>query len=48
MSKLEDDDKFNECCEFKLRWFTPTVEIPLCGHATLASATVIFKCCGKF
>ena len=22
-----------------LRWFTPTVEIPLCGHATLASAT---------
>lgn len=23
---------------FSLRWFTPTVEIPLCGHATLASA----------
>lgn len=24
-----------------IRWFTPTVEVPLCGHATLASATVI-------
>ncbi len=22
---------------FDLRWFTPTVEIPLCGHATLAA-----------
>lgn len=26
---------------FDLRWFTPTVEIPLCGHATLASAFVL-------
>jgi len=25
-----------------LRWFTPTVEVDLCGHATLASAWVIF------
>jgi PhzF family phenazine biosynthesis protein len=25
-----------------LRWFTPTVEIDLCGHATLASAHVLF------
>ena len=24
--------------DFRLRWFTPTVEIDLCGHATLASA----------
>src|SRR3546814_12785502 len=24
-----------------LRWFTPPVEVPLCGHATLASAWVI-------
>src|SRR5687768_12478120 len=23
---------------FDLRWFTPAVEVPLCGHATLASA----------
>jgi PhzF family phenazine biosynthesis protein len=28
--------------DFELRWFTPEVEINLCGHATLASAYVIF------
>lgn len=27
---------------FPLRWFTPTVEIDLCGHATLATAQVLF------
>ncbi|MEO6852190.1 MAG: PhzF family phenazine biosynthesis protein [Mucilaginibacter sp.] len=27
---------------FKLRWFTPELEIDLCGHATLASAHIIF------
>jgi PhzF family phenazine biosynthesis protein len=27
--------------DWELRWFTPTVEVPLCGHATLASACVI-------
>jgi PhzF family phenazine biosynthesis protein len=27
---------------YDLRWFTPTVEVDLCGHATLASAFVIF------
>ncbi len=26
---------------FGLRWFTPTVEVPLCGHATLASGHVL-------
>jgi PhzF family phenazine biosynthesis protein len=29
--------------EYKLRWFTPKVEIKLCGHATLATAHVIFE-----
>ncbi len=28
---------------YQLRWFTPTFEIPLCGHATLASGFVIFE-----
>ena len=28
---------------FGLRWFTPAVEVPLCGHATLASAHVLFS-----
>jgi len=27
---------------FHIRWFTPTVEVNLCGHATLASAFVVF------
>ena len=27
---------------FGLRWFTPAMEVPLCGHATLASAHVLF------
>ena len=28
--------------EWDLRWFTPTVEVDLCGHATLAPADVLF------
>ncbi|HEX5137605.1 MAG TPA: PhzF family phenazine biosynthesis protein [Planctomycetota bacterium] len=27
---------------YRLRWFTPTTEVDLCGHATLASAHVLF------
>jgi len=37
---VKDDDGF------ELRWFTPTVEMPLCGHATLASAYVLFEALG--
>jgi PhzF family phenazine biosynthesis protein len=29
---------------YEIRWFTPTYEIDLCGHATLAAAFVIFEC----
>jgi PhzF family phenazine biosynthesis protein len=29
--------------DYRLRWFTPTVEVPLCGHATLASAAVVME-----
>lgn len=28
---------------YDLRWFTPKVEVPLCGHATLASAAVVME-----
>ncbi|BAV09519.1 phenazine biosynthesis protein PhzF family [Filimonas lacunae] len=35
VSRLADD--------FSLRWFTPTVEINLCGHATLATAHVLWE-----
>jgi len=34
--KLETDT-------YSLRWFTPTVEVDLCGHATLAAAHVLFS-----
>lgn len=32
-----------EKAHFRLRWFTPRVEVDLCGHATLAAAHVLFK-----
>lgn len=28
---------------YRLRWFTPITEVPLCGHATLASAAVVME-----
>jgi len=28
---------------YRLRWFTPMVEVPLCGHATVASAAVVME-----
>ena len=34
---VKENDKYH------IKWFTPTVEIELCGHATLASAYVIFN-----
>src|SRR5438477_10678223 len=32
-----------EGADYRLRWFTPTTEVPLCGHATLASAAVVME-----
>jgi PhzF family phenazine biosynthesis protein len=29
--------------DWSLRWFTPTIEVPLCGHATLASAQALLE-----
>ena len=31
---------------YKIRWFTPTSEVNMCGHATLASAYVLFEYLG--
>ena len=31
---------------YRLRWFTPAVEVDLCGHATLAAAFVLMDCLG--
>lgn len=36
--KLTNDD-----ARFELRWFTPGTEMPLCGHATLAAAHVLWR-----
>ena len=36
---LPDDPKH----DFHLRWFTPAIEVDLCGHATLASAAVLYR-----
>jgi PhzF family phenazine biosynthesis protein len=32
-----------ESGDYRLRWFTPVTEVPLCGHATLASAAVVME-----
>jgi PhzF family phenazine biosynthesis protein len=32
-----------EAGDYRLRWFTPALEVPLCGHATLASAAVVME-----
>ena len=33
--------------EFDLRWFSPAIEVDLCGHATLASAHVLWRHAGE-
>lgn len=38
---------FSTDSKFYLRWFTPVKEIELCGHATLASTAVLYKCLGN-
>uniref|UniRef100_A0A383VVK7 Phenazine biosynthesis-like domain-containing protein n=1 Tax=Tetradesmus obliquus TaxID=3088 RepID=A0A383VVK7_TETOB len=40
-------DVFKQLDTFRLRWFTPAAEVPLCGHATLASAATLFTECGN-
>ncbi|KAL9962654.1 hypothetical protein ACROYT_G031775 [Oculina patagonica] len=40
-------DTYSKGSCFGLRWFTPKCEVPLCGHATLASAAVLFNSLGN-
>ncbi len=40
--RLSDFDE-DKLCSFPIRYFSPKMEIPLCGHATLAAAKVIFE-----
>ncbi len=41
--KSETAFVFQEEGGFSIRWFTPMKEMPLCGHATLAAAKVLFE-----
>lgn len=50
MQKIANENNLSETAFFvpknntyELRWFTPKVEVDLCGHATLGAAYVIFK-----
>ncbi|GIX90033.1 phenazine biosynthesis-like domain-containing protein [Caerostris extrusa] len=40
---INEGDTFQTGKQFALEWFTPVQQVPLCGHATLASAAVLFK-----
>jgi PhzF family phenazine biosynthesis protein len=42
LSETAFTEKIGES-EYKLRWFTPVLEMPLCGHATLATAHILFS-----
>ncbi|XP_037533956.1 phenazine biosynthesis-like domain-containing protein [Nematolebias whitei] len=43
ITTINPADTFTTGSRFRLRWFTPTTEVNLCGHATLASAAVLFQ-----
>ncbi|CAB1459759.1 unnamed protein product [Pleuronectes platessa] len=43
ITTINPSDTFSTGSRFRLRWFTPTTEVNLCGHATLASAAVLFQ-----
>ncbi|MHA1303122.1 MAG: PhzF family phenazine biosynthesis protein [Candidatus Heimdallarchaeaceae archaeon] len=40
---VDDLDEISRQSKFRLRWFTPKKEVRLCGHATLASASLLFN-----
>ena len=51
MQKIALENNLNETAffvkegeKFHIRWFTPLAEVDMCGHATLASAFVLFEC----
>ncbi|XP_071953586.1 phenazine biosynthesis-like domain-containing protein isoform X2 [Antedon mediterranea] len=43
VSPVNQADNFQTGSNFNLRWFTPTNEVNLCGHATMATSAVIFE-----
>ena len=45
VEELSSDETFDSAPHFNLQWFTPTCEVSMCGHGTLASAFVLFTQC---
>ncbi len=43
LSQKETGHCSGSCNQYSLRWFTPMVEVTLCGHATLASAHILWE-----
>uniref|UniRef100_A0AAQ5ZH80 Phenazine biosynthesis like protein domain containing n=1 Tax=Amphiprion ocellaris TaxID=80972 RepID=A0AAQ5ZH80_AMPOC len=43
ITRTNPSDSFSTGSRFRLRWFTPTNEVNLCGHATLASGAMLFE-----
>eukprot|EP00041_Stephanoeca_diplocostata_P015321 m.292242 g.292242 ORF g.292242 m.292242 type:complete len:221 (-) comp19995_c1_seq12:1264-1926(-) len=41
------EDGFKTKSAFNLRWFTPMVEVNLCGHGTMAAAAILESVCGN-
>lgn len=41
--RKDEDGAVYSSVQYGIRYFTPTKEVPLCGHATLASAAVLFQ-----
>lgn len=37
-----EDKNISDCSLFSLRWFTPEVEVNLCGHGTIATSKILF------
>ncbi|KAI9450946.1 hypothetical protein F5148DRAFT_567064, partial [Russula earlei] len=42
-----DDNSETTTATFGIRWFTPELEVPLCGHGTLAAAATVLPCGGE-
>lgn len=54
MQKIAEENNLSETAffvpnedQYEIRWFTPKIEVDLCGHATLAAAYVIFNYLNK-
>jgi PhzF family phenazine biosynthesis protein len=44
---VEDKCSFSSSSRFSLRWFSPTCEVNMCGHGTLAAAAVLWSTCSN-